>query len=420
MRNIKKSINVLAIAILLVSSISSYAGAAVSEINASAGTSSVTVSGSFSSDAAAVMIEVVDVSTNEVLKMYSMAVDLQNNFSGTIDGLSLTAGNEYIIRAADYSGGTWSSTTVSANAPAPAPQQAPASTPTVTEEPKKEEVKEEVKEVPKANAPSTKPETKEVTVSNKPSESEKIVSEEAIETAVPEGVSEEAVEELKEQVSSVVSELIEKIESGDSEIASAVSEETMENIKNALAEGKEIVAEVSVKVVSVDSLPAEDKASIEAVLSEQKDTGIEVACFLDLGVMLKTDDGQELGNYNELTGEVTFTIEAPKDVPCPEGKEYVVIRTHNGEAAILPVTINPDGTLSFSTDKLSSYALAVRDIVDEPVPAIKEASLDNAIVSTSEEASKKSLGNWVFWVAGLILLAGVVTIVIRMKNEAKE
>lgn len=172
-----------------------------------------------------------------------------------------------------------------------------------------------------------------------------------------------------EQVSDTVTKLVEAITSGTAD-SKAVSEETLGKIKTALEEGKSITAEVTVKVVDETVIPAADKKKIDEVIADEKKSGVEVACYLDLSIMLKTTDGDELGTYNELTGKVTFTIPTPEGVTCPEGKEYVVIRIHNGESTIIPATVNSDGTLSFETDKLSSYALAIRDIEKASSPML--------------------------------------------------
>lgn len=213
-----------------------------------------------------------------------------------------------------------------------------------------------------------------------------------VETAVaelPTEVPVEAKEKLIEKVTETVTKLVEAIAEDASTIENAVSSETLEKVKAAIEDGKEITASVTVNVVEENSIPSEDKEKIDSVISEQSEKNLEVACYLDLSIMLITGDGEELGTYNELTGTVTFTIAAPKDMECPEGKEYVVIRIHNGESTILPVTVNADGTLSFETDLLSSYALAVMDIatkeeVEAPVEASEEVTEETSKEETVE------------------------------------
>ena len=45
----------------------------------------------------------------------------------------------------------------------------------------------------------------------------------------------------------------------------------------------------------------------------------------------------------------------------------MVLRLHDGSVTVLPTTLNADGTLSFETDKFSTYALAYTDTKKEEV-----------------------------------------------------
>ena len=84
--------------------------------SASASTTTVTVAGD--TPAAAVMVQIRDAS-DAIVAMQSFGT-LDDKFSGSITGLSLTAGASYTVYVADYEGGAWSTTDVVAVAP-PAP-----------------------------------------------------------------------------------------------------------------------------------------------------------------------------------------------------------------------------------------------------------------------------------------------------------
>ena len=79
--------------------------------------------------------------------------------------------------------------------------------------------------------------------------------------------------------------------------------------------------------------------------------------------------------------------------------EYVVIRIHGKETAILPVKVNRDGSLSFETDRFSSYALAVREVVDEETA--KASGMDSA--KTSVKGG--DLMDFVKWFLRILLFA---------------
>lgn len=107
----------LALALIMSLSVTVFAKADPSTVtldkdNCSATTSSVTVSGSTTNVKAAVVVQVLDAQSN-ILAMESFTiVPADGGFGGTIDNLSLSYSATYTVRAADYDGGAWGSTTV--------------------------------------------------------------------------------------------------------------------------------------------------------------------------------------------------------------------------------------------------------------------------------------------------------------------
>lgn len=160
--------------------------------------------------------------------------------------------------------------------------------------------------------------------------------------------------------------------------------------------------ELVAKVIDEASVEAEDLKKIDEVLEEQKESNIKVLCYLDLSAYL------EGINVTELTEPITITIEAPKDMVCGEGMEYVVIRVHEGETTILPVTVNDDGTLSFENDKFSAFALAIREILDEK-PA-KAETIESVISIVEQKEQNKNFLLWVIIVLGIAVVAGVASV----------
>ena len=57
---------------------------------------------------------------------------------------------------------------------------------------------------------------------------------------------------------------------------------------------------------------------------------------------------------------MTFTVAVPASM-IQEGKELCVVRIHNGAAERLTTVLNADNTLTFQTDKFSTYAIALLD-----------------------------------------------------------
>ena len=123
--------------------VSYAAGETVTITSVSGTTTTVTVAGE--TQAAAVMVQIRDAS-DAIVAMQSFGT-LDENFSGSITGLSLTAGATYTVYVADYEGGPWATQTVTPVQAAPggesgssesgssvAVSPSPSATPTVTPE----------------------------------------------------------------------------------------------------------------------------------------------------------------------------------------------------------------------------------------------------------------------------------------------
>ena len=182
----------------------------------------------------------------------------------------------------------------------------------------------------------------------------------------------EVDEETTAKVEDNVNDVVDAINKGEIvSLGNAVSPETVENIQKAIANNEEIKTEIVVDVIDESDLSETDTYLIQKELTETQ----QVVQYLDLSVMIKsvTDDGteKELGTLDELSEEITFTIEIPEELNV-DGREFFVIRVHNGETTILPATMNDDGTISFTTDRFSTYALGYEDVEPPFVPVVPE------------------------------------------------
>lgn len=245
---------------------------------------------------------------------------------------------------------------------------------------------------------------------NDPSGNNPIISEDPVIPWVPqpqptphmEPVPEEETLDVSELVTApVVKEIDTKKEEKVFELLTEEpgEEETVSGNSDAL---EELAYELVAKVIDEAFVEKEDLKKIDEVLEEQKESNIKVLCYLDLSAYL------EGINVTELTEPITITIEAPKDMVCGEGMEYVVIRVHEGETTILPVTVNDDGTLSFENDKFSAFALAIREILDEK-PA-KAETIESVISIVEQKEQNKNFLLWVIIVLGIAVVAGVASV----------
>lgn len=168
-------------------------------------------------------------------------------------------------------------------------------------------------------------------------------------------IKQEAADTTAKDVSTVVDAIL--ADNVTNDVKEAVSDETLKEIKNELEAGKQITTEIKAEVLDEKDIDADDVKEIKDKLGEVG----KVAQFLDLSVMIKSvaADGaeKELGTLNVLSEKITFTIMVPEEL-VKDGREFYVIRVHDGEAEKLELTKNADGTYSFETDRFSSYALA--------------------------------------------------------------
>lgn len=210
-----------------------------------------------------------------------------------------------------------------------------------------------------------------------------VLKQEAMDAAVKEAVN--VVDEVSAAINSeeIIVDSEGKIDKLPAALEGVVSKETVEAIIEAKEEGKTITVEVVSEVITREEAvqtAAADVTKIEAAIPGQG----KVAQFLDLTVMIKAVDsaGQEenLGTLNQLKEEkMTFAIVLPKNLN-PAGKNFYVLRVHDGVVDKLPATKNADGTLSFTTDRYSTYALVYEEILveDEKDDSVDGDNTDNA------------------------------------------
>lgn len=160
-------------------------------------------------------------------------------------------------------------------------------------------------------------------------------------------------ETITQETTKVVQDILDKKVSD-----SVVDEKTVENVSKAISQGQEVTAEIVVKELNQEEIAQNDKAVIEDKVTSVLGEDAKVQ-YLDVAIVLKADD-EELGTLNKLEEEITITVAIPEELKA-EGRTYKVIRNHNGEVTVLETVLNEDGTISFKTDRFSTYALAYAD-----------------------------------------------------------
>ncbi len=197
-----------------------------------------------------------------------------------------------------------------------------------------------------------------------------------------------------------------------------VSAETAMKVASAVQSGEAVKAELVVKEMSeeeVKQIATNDKAAIEdKVISELgKDADVQ---YLDLSIVLKAGE-RELGTLNKLEEEITITVAIPKELKA-EGRIYKVIRNHNGVVEVLDTIVNEDGTISFKTDRFSTYALAYADKEETSTNADTKPNTKPATGTKAPQTGDNSLV-MVYMVMCLGALVAIGSVKRKNEFEAK-
>lgn len=179
-------------------------------------------------------------------------------------------------------------------------------------------------------------------------------------------------------------------EEDNATLVDSVDDETKEAVEN----GASLVVNVQIDNIPEEEIPEEEAAKIAELIGEQQ----EVALYLDISLLAKltTVDGDTSEKaITNTTEKLTFTIDIPEELQ-KDGREFVVIRVHNGVAEALETVVSEDGkTATFSTDRFSTYALAFEDPdVEAPSqPAnVKADATGVKSVTLSWDASTDAVG----------------------------
>lgn len=142
-----------------------------------------------------------------------------------------------------------------------------------------------------------------------------------------------------------------------------------------------VVKESELKhVVSQETVNKTDLNQTDVSLIEQSvKNKYNLVSFYDINYMTVTPSSDVVGMTTEPREYVDVTVGVPQNLPAvKEGytRIYHIIRVHNGEVTIIDdVTDNSNGTITFKTNKFSSYALAYNDVVKTTEKSPK--TLDN-------------------------------------------
>lgn len=288
-----------------------------------------------------------------------------------------------------------------------------------------------------ATDPAYKPETNVVIISK---EEDKAVVE-SVKTEMVNTLA-SSIKEVKEQFAAagetvstdkliaIVKETLKKSESETvKKVVDSVSDKTLEKVITAIEEKKEISMVVVAQPVAAEELQKTAKADMDKIEGLLTGKGT-VAQYLDLAVLIQAKDTagnvETLGTVDEPTKKVTFTISIPESLKKKD-RIFEIILVHNGGEAkkLTEVVDNQDGTLTFTTDKFSTYALAYTDPTPTPPTPTPNPtpnpspnpSVQDSTTVTAEKISPKTgdtnkVAQW-----SVIFAAGMGAMLIAFKKK---
>lgn len=209
-----------------------------------------------------------------------------------------------------------------------------------------------------------------------------------------------AVAVVNEEVASMVTDALEVEDEKDlTDLQKAI-------VESVLA-GKTVSAEIKTDKVESKDLP---KDIIEKL--ESKDTG-EIAAYFDISIAIYAD-GEKIGELTDLNQKVKISLVIP-ELPKLESnktRNYSILRYHDGKVDVLKATDNGDGTISFESDKYSTYALTYKDSVkaEETKPADKAEA-------TKELDDTPNTGKTIALVGLALMSLSIGTTLVIKKNK---
>ncbi len=111
--------------------------------------------------------------------------------------------------------------------------------------------------------------------------------------------------------------------------------------------------------------------SMKTALTASQSTA-KMAQYMDISLdVIDRDTGEIIGNLTAIDTRIKFKVAIPESLKNTDSKitrTYYIVRYHDGASDVIDASMNEDGTLSFESDKFSTYALAYRDVSDTENP----------------------------------------------------
>ena len=158
----------------------------------------------------------------------------------------------------------------------------------------------------------------------------------------------------------------------DGQSITGMSDALIVVITEAIENGDSVTVELETTELEDKNVSDEVKKSVEDKIKNDdilKDA--KVLGYFDINLLVKVNDDTldekvtELNKEIEVKVDVSELVKKLDKVASNKVRKYYVIRIHDGKTDVIEATLNDDNTLSFKTDRFSSYTVTYKD-VDAP------------------------------------------------------
>lgn len=159
----------------------------------------------------------------------------------------------------------------------------------------------------------------------------------------------------------------------------AMDADTKANVEAAIAAGDTVSVDLTINNVPANSVNSKVKEEVQKNADDVFGENTKLI-YLDINMTLVGAKTGTLGTLKELGEEISVTVTIPEEL---QGDYYYkVVRSHKNaddtiETTILDAVKNADGTLTFKTDRFSTYAIAYSTTAPK-TPAIPQTG-DNSM-----------------------------------------
>ena len=156
--------------------------------------------------------------------------------------------------------------------------------------------------------------------------------------------------------------------------------------KTAVENGADASIRLDVEDIT-ESVPAEDAGLVEEAKGEA-----ELGMYLGVTLWKQIGDGEEVA-VTETNGSLTISFEVPDSLINTDPsvvRSYQIIRVHEGKAEIIPCEYSEETrTITFKTDKFSTYALVYTDReIDPQAPVLTDIQVTAQPTKTTYTAGE--------------------------------